>query len=346
MKMKNCVVIFGGSGFIGGFFINFLLENCCFDKIIVYDVENTQSKKNKFRIKQYEHFLKESVEFIQGDVRNVISIPEITNYQVQLIANFAAIHREPGHKYFEYFETNLLGAENVCKFAEKVACKNIIFTSSISPYGVSESVKDESTLPIPVTAYGSSKLIAEKIHQIWQSKDSTNRRLVIVRPGVVFGPGEGGNVSRLIKAVIHRYFLFMGNKSTRKAGVYVKELCNAMWWVLQGQNNNGETMSLFNMSMSPSPSISEYVSAVCKAQGVRRFVPTVPYKALMFIAHLINLVAKPIGIKHPFSPVRIRKLVRSNNILPNYLVEHGYQFQYSLDMALVDWKMSCPEEWK
>jgi hypothetical protein len=55
---------------------------------------------------------------------------------------------------------------------------------------------------------------------------------------------------RLIKAVNHRYFFFMGNRNTRKAGVYVKELCNAMWWVLQGQKKNGESVSLFNMSMN------------------------------------------------------------------------------------------------
>lgn len=344
--MKNCAIIFGGSGFIGSFFTSFLLENGNFDRIIIYDFESIESKGKKFRIQQFCSLPKDVVEFILGDVRNPIVIPEISTCKVRLIANFAAIHREPGHEDYEYFETNLLGAENVCKFANVIGCDNLIFTSSISPYGVSESVKDESTLPIPVTAYGSSKLAAEKIHQIWQAKDMHNRRLVIVRPGVVFGPGEGGNVSRLIKAVIHRYFFFMGNESTRKAGVYVKELCNAMWWVLQEQRKNGETISLFNMSMNPGPSIGEYVKAVCKTQGIKRYVPTVPYKVLIGISYVIDAIARPLGIKHPFSPVRIRKLVRSNNVIPSYLVEHGYQFQYSLDSAFADWKKSCLEEWK
>lgn len=344
--MKNCAIIFGGSGFIGSFFADFLLDNNNFEKIIVYDFETVEYKKNEHRYRQHCRMPDDRVEFILGDVRSSISFPNIDGCEVQLIANFAAIHREPGHEDREYFETNIIGAENICKFAEKVGCQNIIFTSSISPYGVSESVKDESTLPVPVTAYGASKLAAEKIHQIWQAKDVNNRRLVIVRPGVVFGPGEGGNVSRLIKAVIHRYFFFMGNQATRKAGVYVKELCNAMWWVLQEQKKNGETVSLFNMTMNPGPSISEYVNAVCKTQGITRLVPTVPYKALMCIAYCIDAVAKPFGIKHPFSPVRVRKLVRSNNILPTYLLEHGYQFHYSLDSALADWKKSCPEEWQ
>lgn len=341
--VANTALIFGGTGFVGTFFAQSLLAQNIVDKVYLVDKESVDVKLSVFRKKQVADDSR--MIFINGDVRQSLdwlNIPE----QVSLIANFAAIHREPGHEDCEYFETNLLGAQNVCILAERIGCNNMIFTSSISPYGVSEAIKNEVTLPIPVTAYGSSKLIAEKIHQIWQAKDVSNRRLVIVRPGVVFGPGEGGNVSRLIKAVIHRYFFFMGNRNTRKAGVYVKELCNAMWWVLQEQKKSGETVSLFNMSMNPGPSIGEYVSAVCKIKGIKRFIPTVPYRLLILIAYVIDAIAKPLGIKHPFSPVRIRKLVRSNNILPTYLLEHGYQFQYTLDSAFADWKKSCPEEWQ
>lgn len=331
---ETCV-IFGGAGFIANHFCQFSLQNNLFNSIYLVDIKEVPPQRLSDR----------KIKYIKSDIREPIDTKLFPSH-VELVLNLAAIHREPGHADHEYFETNILGAQNICSFAEKTGCNNIIFTSSISPYGVSESVKDESTLPVPVTAYGSSKLVAEKIHQIWQASDENNRYLVIVRPGVVFGPGEGGNVSRLIKAVIHRYFLFMGNKSTRKAGVYVKELCNAMWWVLQGQKKNLETVSLFNMSMNPGPSIGEYVNAVCKIQGIRRYVPTVPYKMMIGIAYAIDVIAKPFGIKHPFSPVRIRKLVRSNNILPTYLVEHGYQFQYSLDSAFADWKKCCPDEWK
>lgn len=340
--MKSAV-IFGGTGFIGIFFARFLLDGGHVDIVHLIDIEHLEAKSSQFRKKYAEE--NSGINFIQGDVRQAITKLELLG-DVRLVANFAAIHREPGHKDFEYFETNILGAENICKFAESVSCESIIFTSSISPYGVSESMKDENTLPIPITAYGSSKLAAEKIHQIWQARDVNNRRLVIVRPGVVFGPGEGGNVSRLIRSVIGRYFFFMGNESTRKAGIYVKELCNAMWWTLQEQKKNGETVSLFNMSMNPGPSIGEYVKAVCKTQGIKRFVPTVPYRVLMGLAYLIDALARPLGIKHPFSPVRIRKLVRSNNIIPSYLVGHGYQFQYSLESAFADWKKSCPQDWQ
>jgi nucleoside-diphosphate-sugar epimerase len=338
----SCAVIFGGAGFIGTFFAKHLIDTAVVSKVYLYDRESVDKKSSSFRCQLI--FSSSGIQELHGDVRHGISwTPE---EPVELITNFAAVHREPGHEDHEYYETNLLGAENVCAWAEKVGCDRIVFTSSISPYGTSDDVKDECSLPVPATAYGGSKLAAEKIHQIWQAKDDVNRRLVIVRPGVVFGPGEGGNVSRLIKAVLHRYFFYMGNRSTRKAGVYVKELCNAMLWVLQQQQTNGDHVSLFNMSMNPGPSIEEYVNTVCKVAGVKRFVPAVPYSILLAVAYTIDAVAKPLGISHPFSPVRIRKLVRSNNIMPTYLVENGYAYLYSLESAFADWKQSCPEEWQ
>jgi len=341
--MNKCCIIFGGTGFIGTAFSKFLVELGAFKKIILVDIQSIKDKKCLYR----ESLIcsDDRIIFIQGDVRKDLTGLKIP-FSVYLIVNFAAIHREPGHEDWEYFETNLLGAENVCKFAEIVGCQNIILSSSISPYGVSEFIKDESTLPLPVTAYGASKLVAEKIHEVWQARDGGSRRLVIVRPGVVFGPGEGGNVSRLIKAVTHGYFFFMGNQSTRKAGVYINELCNAIWWVYQQQKFHCEMISLFNMTMNPGPSISEYVNAIKKSQRIVRHVPTVPYSLLITVSYLIDAIAKPFRIEHPFSPVRIRKLVRSNNILPAYLIDRGYEYQYSIESAFADWKKSYPKEWQ
>lgn len=337
----NVAVIFGGSGFIGVFFAKQLLAAGRADKVYLFDHQQVADKPFPYRTQLIRGDAR--IVEVKGDVRQKIMWqPE---EKVTLTVNFAAIHREPGHEDFEYYETNLLGAENVCAWAEHVQCNNMVFTSSISPYGPNEQQKTEQSLPVPATAYGGSKLVAEKIHQIWLAADKANRHLVIVRPGVVFGPGEGGNVSRLIKAVIKRYFFYMGNRSTRKAGTYVKELCNAIDWVLQRQKALGEHFTLFNMSMNPGPSIQEYVEAVCKVAGVKRKVLAIPYPLMLCGAYAIELLARPLGIKHPFSPVRIRKLVRSNDIHPGYLVDKGYPYSYTLETAFADWKVDCPAEW-
>lgn len=338
----STAVIFGGSGFIGCFFASHLIKNMGYSLVYLVDLDSVEQKPHKFRRHLISN-LGEKVVFVRADVREKIKLSVVGD--VSLVANFAAVHREPGHEDFEYFDTNIKGAENVTEWASKVGCNNLVFTSSISPYGVSEATKDESTLPVPVTAYGSSKLVAEKIHKAWQVEDPTKRVLTIVRPGVVFGPGEGGNVTRLVKAVRGGYFFYMGNKQTRKAGIYVKELCNSICWVNSHQLKSGAGFALFNASMNPGPSISEYVDSVCRVAGIKRFVPSVPFFLLHAASYFINAFARPLSISHPFSPVRIRKLVRSNNVMPSVLESMGYEYVYDLDSAFSDWKEECPEEW-
>jgi nucleoside-diphosphate-sugar epimerase len=338
--MKNAV-IFGGTGFIGVYFARYLIEEYKTSKVYLFDHESVSEKAFDVRrrlVKSYPQIV-----MIEGDVKK--SIDWIPEESIDLVGNFAAVHREPGHEGYEYYECNLLGAENVCEWAEQIGCNRMIFSSSIAPYGSSEATRDERSIPVPESAYGGSKLAAEKIHQIWQARDK-QRQLVIVRPGVVFGPGEGGNVSRLIKAVRNRYFFYTGNKDTRKAGTYVKELCRAMVWVLNSEKAKADGVSLFNMTMNPGPSIQEYVEAIARVSKIKIWVPSVPSALLFVMAYIIELVARPLGIQHPFSPVRIKKLIRANNILPTYLVEQGYEYKYSLDDAFVDWKKDCPEEWQ
>jgi len=332
-------VIFGGSGFIGSHFSQYLLENNIVEQIIVADIAPLD--KNRITDLYSSYVSQGKVVFHNIDVRKEVSL--IVEGTVSLIVNFAAVHREPGHEPAEYYETNLLGAENICAWARDVSCNNIIFTSSIAPYGPSELVRDEKSLPLPATAYGGSKLAAEKIHQIWQAEDKANRRLVITRPGVVFGAGEGGNVTRLVKATVKCYFFYMGNKNTRKAGTYVKELCNAMWWALDVKAKNEPI--LFNMSMNPGPTIEEYVDTICEVAEIKRFVPNVPF-ALMYTASLIiDPIAKLAGINQPISPVRMKKLVKSNNIIPQYLADNSYVYLYSFKDALADWRKDNKKDW-
>ena len=225
-------------------------------------------------------------------------------------------------------------------------CKQIIFTSSISPYGVEDKLKDEITIPCPNTPYGSSKLTAEKIHIAWQNRSIKNRILTIVRPGVVFGKGEGGNMSRLVKLIHKNFFFYTGNKDTRKAGIYVKELINQIMWAHDKQvKNKFPKITLFNATMWPNPSISDYVNNVKSAANIKRFIPNVPYSVLMSFGFIFELFFKMIRKANPFSPVRLRKLVRPNLVKPSFLIKHKYKPIYTLRSALEDWKNEDPEVW-
>ena len=220
--------IFGGSGFIGTHLIALIDNLYPGTKIYNLDiVENNHEGKSTY---------------INCDVRSEINI-DIPVTSEDVIFNFAAVHRTPGHPDQAYFETNIRGAENVCAFAEKFGIKKIVFTSSIAPYGAAEDLKTEETLPTPNTPYGISKLVAEKIHTIWQAKKPNERQLTIVRPGVVFGKGENGNFTRLYWGIRGGKFFYPGRKDTIKACIYVKELVRFMLYRLE---NHSEGVELYN----------------------------------------------------------------------------------------------------
>jgi nucleoside-diphosphate-sugar epimerase len=337
--MKS-VVLFGGTGFIGTHLAQHLLQHKLAETIFLVDLNQPLNVP-------YAQLLRCGLEsgrvvFVKHDVRKPVP-PGLLPEQADLIFNLAAVHREPGHRVREYFETNLLGAENVCAWASKVGCETLVFTSSISPYGPSEERMTEASLPAPETAYGSSKLVAEKIHMGWQTAQE-GRKLLVLRPGVVFGAGEGGNVTRLVRSLVEGYFVYLGNRQTIKAAGYVKELCRATMFSLDAMRTTGTNKLLINFTMDPPPTVEELADAIMRAIGKTRRPLSVQPNLLLGLTYPLFVVERTFGIKFPINAVRVRKLVRSNNVWPEQLKSLGYVYSYTLESAFRDWKQDLPQD--
>jgi GlcNAc-P-P-Und epimerase len=339
MSAGGNAVVFGGTGFIGSHVAMYWLEENLADRVVLVDVN--PPRIGPWTAVLQKHLQSGRAQFVQGDVRQPIQ--KLLLPKADIIFNLAAVHREPGHLPHEYFETNLKGAENVCAWAAETGCDRIVFTSSIAPYGPSEEMRDEASLPVPDSPYGSSKLAAEKMHMAWQAGCS-RRKLLILRPGVVFGPGEGGNVTRLIRSVVKGYFFYTGNRDTRKAGGYVKELCRVIRFGLDYQDRGAESVTLLNFSLDPPPSLESYIVAIQHVAGIRKSPLSVPRALLLGAAYPIHTVASIFGIRQPISPVRVRKTYRSTSIDPKRLRELGYNWHYTLEEALADWKHDLPQD--
>jgi nucleoside-diphosphate-sugar epimerase len=136
----------------------------------------------------------------------------------------------------------------------------------------------------------------------------------------------------------------MGNRTTRKAGGYVKELCRVISFGLEHQDLTGESLALLNFSMDPPPAIEDFVKAINKTANVRRRSWSVYRPLLLGAAYPIDTMARLFGIQQPISPIRVRKLCRSTNVDPKRLREIGYVYHYSLEQAFQDWKLDKPED--
>lgn len=324
-------IITGGTGFIGTHLTNLIKEHC--PDAHVWNLDIVKPGTPNPVVKDYKSALREGQTlqstYVECDIRKPIGDLPFTPTEDDIIFNFAAVHRTPGHEDYEYFETNIRGAENVCAFAEKWGIKKIVFTSSIAPYGAAEKLKEETTLPTPNTPYGISKLVAEKIHQAWQN-GGKDRHLTIVRPGVVFGKGENGNFTRLYWAIRGHKFAYPGRKDTIKACIYVKELVRFILW------NVTERKSLFeiyNCCFEPAYTIEHIVQAMKKVTGLTQFVPDIPNWIIMPTATIISALDAPMGI----CPARVKKLQISTNICGKKLAGCGYKFKWTFEEALEDW---------
>lgn len=334
--------ITGGTGFIGTHLTNLLNEMHPECKVYNLDIVEPGSINKAIEeklaswatVKDYKPALKKGQHLgstlIKCDVRKPIELPEgVTPTPDDIIFNFAAVHRTPGHPDIAYFETNIRGAENVTAFADKHGIRRMVFTSSIAPYGAAEQLKTEETLPTPNTPYGISKLVAEKIHIAWAAAGA-DRKLLIVRPGVVFGKGENGNFSRLYRGIKSGKFAYPGRKDTIKACIYVKELVRFMMWYV---NHEHTRVDLFNMTFEPAYTIERICESMKTATGIHRHIIDIPNWLIMPAATVIGAMGAPMGI----CPARVKKLQISTNICGKKLAASGYKFKWTFDEALADW---------
>lgn len=316
-------LIFGGEGFIGTHVSQHIIKSDANANIYSIDL----LKHNNFSF----------VEYIKTDVREPLNIQMKDDNSI--IYNLAAVHKTPGHPSNEYFETNIKGAENICNFARQNNIETIVFTSSIAPYGASEDLKKETSVPMPNTPYGISKLTAEHIHKTWQAEKANTRKLVIVRPGVVFGKGEGGNFTRLYKSMKKGFFFYPGRKDTLKASVYVKDVARILY---QTSLELSPGVYTFNLTYLPAPTIETICKTIAEVTGVKEPKFKIPGALLTTAAGGAFYGGKFLGKNiQGIHPDRVKKLMISTNISGENLANSPFALKYSLKEAVADWFEDC-----
>jgi nucleoside-diphosphate-sugar epimerase len=309
-------IVFGGAGFIGTHLLRRLVEGGRHERIVSYDRREPSEAVP-------------GVEYIRGDVCEPIQIGGLV--QGSEIYNLAAVHTTPGHEDWEYFWTNVHGATHVCDFAAAAGCRFLLFTSSISVYGPTEAPVEESSRLNPDSAYGRSKLQAEEIHRAWL-RSNAERRLVVVRPAVIFGPGEGGNFVRLADLLSRNRFVYPGRRDTIKSCGYVGELIRSMEFARE----LGRQEFTYNLCYEHRITIEEICTTFSKVAGFNEPRITIPFR-LMAMGGMAFEMLGLFGVKTSINRARLRKLVLSTNVLPKALIDAGYIYETDLRESLSRW---------
>lgn len=285
--MEKKVTVIGGSGFVG--------TNLC---------RQLSLKQHDFEIID----LKMSNQFPEkckiADVRDVETLRSTITGDV--VVNLAAVHRDDVRNKSEYQRTNVDGAENVALVCEEKDIDKIVFTSTVAVYGFAEPGTDENGAINPFNEYGRTKFEAEEKLRSWQTKGG--KSLIIVRPTVIFGEGNRGNVFNLLSQIASGKFLMVGKGENKKSMAYIGNIVAFIETCISTDQDYG----VYNYADTPDLTMNELVSQVrAKLKGKDGVGPRLPYWLGIFIGYMADLVAKLSGRNLPVSSIRVKKFSSS-----------------------------------
>lgn len=313
-QASKTVLVTGGSGFIGTHLTRRLVSEGA--SVISLDLNVPRERL-------------EGVRYVTGDVRDLGALQVA---KLDRIFNLAAVHTTPGHPDHEYYDTNIGGALEVTKLAVRTGASQIVFTSSISIYGPSEDKKVEATEPAPTSAYGRSKLMAEKIHEQWLNA-APGRRLTVVRPAVVFGAGEGGNFTRMASLLAKGVFIFPGRRDTIKSCIYVEDLLDLILVAAA----KPEPYVLFNGSYPECPTLEKIVTLLRDRYFPKARLIDVPSGVVLGAAGMLKAFSHAgLGIH----PDRVYKLLWSTYVFPGWAAQEGLLGDDALSSGIERWAVA------
>lgn len=302
------ITVIGGSGFVGSELIKLLKESNC------YNIDKQESKYYP------------DISTIK-DIRNKdFTIPHNTNYVVLL----AAEHRDDVSPVSLYYDVNVLGTKNVLYQMDKAKIKNLIFTSSVAVYGLDKDNPNEKSTVDPFNHYGKSKWEAEKVIKEWYEQDPVNKSVTIIRPTVIFGEKNRGNVFNLLKQITSGKFLMIGNGQNKKSMAY---LGNVVSFIQNRIVKNDLGYFIFNYADKPDFSMNELVRLIEKKINIKIPKTRIPYWLGMLGGYSFDLIAKLTNKKLPISSVRVKKFCATTQFNATK-VHNSFNAPYSLKEGL------------
>ncbi|MBZ0253343.1 MAG: NAD-dependent epimerase/dehydratase family protein, partial [Candidatus Methylomirabilis sp.] len=247
------------------------------------------------------------------------------------VYNLAAEHRDDVRPESLYEEVNVGGARSLCAVADAAGIDRIVFTSSVAVYGLPERETDETAAPDPFNEYGRTKLAAERVFQAWRAARPETRSLTIIRPTVVFGEGNRGNVYNLLRQIASGLFVMVGDGRNRKSMAYVENMAAFLEFVLDAEA--GERV--VNYADKPDLDMNALVALAREAFG-RRPAPALrlPYGLAYALGRSLDAVAAATGRSFPVSAVRVKKFCASTAFSARRAAELGFKPAVSLEEGL------------
>ena len=305
------VSIIGGSGFVGSNLAKLFTKNNTNFQIL-------DNVKSKFFPEKYIH----------GDIRNNDDLKQIADSDI--LINLAAVHRDDVRPLSLYDDINVEGSRNICKLAKENGINKIIFTSSVAVYGFAKPNTNENGEINYFNDYGRTKYLAEEVFVDWYNEDPVNRTLVIIRPTVIFGKGNRGNVYNLLNQIHSKKFAMFGNGKNIKSMAYVKNVAA----FINHSLSFDQGLHLYNYIDKPDMNMNKLVSITRKVlfnkHNVGLRMPSFVGKLIGYIADIISFLMKK---NLPISSIRVKKFLSTTQFDSSIKIT-GFKAPYKLEDGL------------
>lgn len=307
--------VIGGSGFIGTRLVRRLRNK---HQLSVQIIDKVPSKVHPDLV-------------TLGDVRSIEQL-RIAIADGSVIVNLAAEHRDDVRPLSLYDEVNVGGARNICTLAREKSVKTIIFTSTVAVYGFAAIGTDESGTIAPFNDYGRTKYEAEHVFKAWQAEAPTERTLVIVRPTVVFGEQNRGNVYNLLRQIASGKFIMVGNGENRKSMAYVENVVAFIQYSISFKPG----VHIYNYIDKPDFSMNTLVGNVNRILGRPEKIGfRLPVTVGYLIGKGFDLVAAITGKRFAISSIRVKKFC-ANSVYDTAIEKTGFVRPVPLEQAIAE----------
>ena len=288
--MKNKILIIGGSGFVGSFLIDAIDYE---DEVVNFDKKISQLHSNITII---------------GNIIDKASI-DLVMKDVKLVILLAAEHKDNVKPVKLYYDVNVKGTQNVLESMSDFNVKNIIFTSSVAVYGINKNFPNEESKLDPFNHYGKSKFQAEELIKDWTVKDP-NRSGIIIRPTVIFGPRNRGNLYNLLEKIVTKKFVMIGAGKNKKSIAYVENVVSFIEYLMKKQTKG---IIIYNYCDKPDLDMNQLVLTIRKISGFDRNFLRIPFWLGMIIGYTFDFFSIIFRKNFSISSVRVKKFCAKTN---------------------------------
>jgi len=334
--MKGNYLILGGLGFIGRNLVEYLVDNSLADRIRVADKGLPElvglSQKQLDIIK--DNHKTGVVDFKQVNLAREAMVNKAFDdggVKWDFVINLAGETKYSQTE--EVYKENILDVSLTCaKAAQKRGVSKFIEVSTAQVYDAGKKPSSEEDKIKPWTKLAKAKLLAEE-----ELKKLTGLNLIIVRPAIVYGPGDiSGITPRIICAAVYKFLgetmEFLWDKDLRINTVHVRDVVAGLVHLAQN-GKPGDIYNLCDSNDSDQGSVNKLLETIFKIKT--DYMGFLKSKAATAVA--MKTVAETANEKHlkPWSELCKSKGISNTPLTPYLDEELLYNNSYSIDGSLI-----------